>query len=155
MLYSKSTGGFYDQAVHGNSMPADCVDISMELYAALMEGQAAGKRISADDNGLPILVDQLEPSDNEIEAHKIAVVQKHLDNAARTLRYDSIASAITYADEPAVMKFQAEGRAFREWRSLVWQACYAILDEVKTGDRGVPTDADLLDELPALVLPSE
>ena len=155
MLYSKSTGGFYDQAVHGDAVPADCVAIDQVLYASLIEGQAAGKRISADEGGLPILVDPPAPTDAEIETHKIAVVQRHMDEAARALRYDDIATAVTYAEEPTVPKFQAEGRAFREWRSAAWARCYEILADVTAGERPVPTDAALLSELPQLVLPQD
>lgn len=95
-----------------------------------------------------------EPTPEEIEAAKVALVQEHMDAAARALRYDDIKTACTYADEPSVPKFQAEGLAFRVWRSQVWAACYAILADVQSGLRGVPTDSELLAELPALELPS-
>jgi hypothetical protein len=80
-------------------------------------------------------------------------VQNHLDEAARRAGYDSIASAASYADEPAVPKFQAEGQAFRAWRSLCWAYCYQALDEVQNGERQQPTVDELIDELPTLVLP--
>jgi len=54
-------------------------------------------------------------------------VQAHLDAAARAAGYDDIRSVVTYADEPAVPKFQADGQAFRAWRSLVWAKCYELL----------------------------
>lgn len=93
------------------------------------------------------------PTPAEIEAAKVAIVQRHMDDAARALRYDDIATACTYADEPAVPKFQAEGQVFRAWRSEVWATCYAILDDVNAGLRDIPTDEELLAELPELVLP--
>lgn len=89
----------------------------------------------------------------EIEARKVALVQSFMDAAARSLRYDSIANAITYADEPAVPKFQSEGQAFRAWRSLVWARCYEILADVEAGERDVPSDGELIDQLPRLQLP--
>ncbi|QOE32749.1 hypothetical protein CPT_Mano_016 [Achromobacter phage Mano] len=95
-----------------------------------------------------------EVSDEQIQAAKAALVQSHMDAAARALRYDSISNAITYADEPAVPKFQAEGQALRAWRSLVWARCYEILAEVEVGARDIPTDAELIAELPALELPA-
>ncbi|EHK66008.1 hypothetical protein [Achromobacter arsenitoxydans] len=94
------------------------------------------------------------PSDEEITAQKVALVQEHMDAAARALNYDSIANAITYADEPAVPKFQAEGLAFRAWRSLVWERCYEILEQVQNGERAIPSDEELIAELPALALPT-
>lgn len=83
----------------------------------------------------------------------VAAVQKHMDEAARARGYDNIFSASTYADESAVPKFQTEGQAYREWRSLVWAYCYAQMDAVLAGERATPTTAELIAELPALVLP--
>ena len=77
-------------------------------------------------------------------------VQSHLDASARALGYDDIKTVCTYADEPAVAKFQTEGQAFRAWRSLVWAYCYAQLDAVTAGQRTVPTADVLIAELPKL-----
>ena len=81
-----------------------------------------------------------------------AAIQAHMDNAAQGYGYDDIKAAVTYADEPAVPKFQAEGRAFRAWRSLVWAHAYGVLDEVQAGHREQPTADELLAELPKLVI---
>ncbi len=59
MFYSKTTGGFYDRAIHGDSIPADAVEITSESHNALMAGQSSGKRIVADENGFPVLADRL------------------------------------------------------------------------------------------------
>jgi len=59
MLYAKSTGGFYTEEIHGANVPRDAVVISAELHASLMNGQTQGKTIVGDDNGFPILVDDL------------------------------------------------------------------------------------------------
>ena len=86
-----------------------------------------------------------------IEAMR-AAIQAHMDAAAKGYGYDDIKAAVTYADEPAVPKFQAEGSAFRAWRSLVWAYAYGVLDEVQAGDREQPTADELLSELPELVI---
>lgn len=86
----------------------------------------------------------------QIKAGKVWLVQFHMDSAAREFGYDDISNAITYAEEPAVPKFQEEGRAFRSWRSLVWKRCYEIFDEVSGGSREIPTDEELLSEIPKL-----
>ena len=57
MKYSPSTGGFYDQEIHGDNIPADAVEITVEEHAALLEGQSQGQIISADEDGNPILID--------------------------------------------------------------------------------------------------
>lgn len=72
------------------------------------------------------------------------------DGAAVDAGYENIRSAVTYADEPSVPRFQAEGRAFRAWRSLVWARCYEILNEVQAGQRPIPTEAELVAEMEAL-----
>ena len=57
----------------------------------------------------------------------------HMDETAKLYGYDTIASAISYADASAVTKFQQEGYAFRNWRSLVWEFCYTKLGEWQAG----------------------
>lgn len=81
-------------------------------------------------------------------------VQAHLDSAAQAAGYDNIYTAVSYADEPAVPRFQLEGRAFRAWRSLVWAAANAIRTEVEAGRRPVPSADQLIAELPPLLLPA-
>ena len=62
MFYSKTTGGFYDTAIHGENIPADAVEITAEQHTALIEGQSQGKRIVSDEAGHPVLADQPTPN---------------------------------------------------------------------------------------------
>lgn len=78
------------------------------------------------------------------------VVQSYMDTMAQGFGYDAAASVISYAEEPAVPRFQQEGKAFRAWRSLVWQRCYEILAEVESGTRSVPDEQQLIALLPLL-----
>lgn len=89
-----------------------------------------------------------------IKAELTTAVQDHMDDAARAAGYDDIKSAVTYADEPAVAKFQAEGQAFRAWRSLCWAACHGVMAQVEDGEREVPTADELIAELPMLDVPA-
>lgn len=57
MFYSKTTGGFYDPAIHGEAIPADAVEISKERHAELLTEQTNGKVIVGDKKGLPQAVD--------------------------------------------------------------------------------------------------
>ncbi|APW38956.1 hypothetical protein RD110_18545 [Rhodoferax koreense] len=82
-----------------------------------------------------------------------ARVQTHLDERAQALGYDDISTAVTYADEPAVAKFQAEGQALRAWRSLIWAKCYEILAQWEAGTVVEPTGDQLAAMLPELALP--
>ncbi|MBD1552317.1 hypothetical protein [Pseudomonas typographi] len=80
--------------------------------------------------------------------------QAHLDAAAQEHGYDNLMTAISYADEPAVARFQADGKAFRAWRSLVWEYAYEQLSAVEAGTREVPTLEAFLAELPVLEVPA-
>lgn len=150
MFYS---GGFYDAAIHGDKIPADAVEISSEQHATLLAAQSQGKRIVTDESGYPIAVDPPPPTAEQIIAQLTADVQQHMDAAAQSRGYDNIFTACTYAEEPAVPRFQAEGQSFRAWRSQVWDTCYAIMDDVQQGLRPTPTAAKLIAELPTLTLP--
>lgn len=96
-----------------------------------------------------------EPTQEEIEAR----IQKQLTNAvqhvldakAQELLYDNCLSVCSYIDT-GVPKFDAEGRAFRAWRSAVWAKGYEILAQVQAGQRAIPTEAELISELPQLVI---
>lgn len=66
--FSKTTGGFYDSAIHGDRIPADAVQVSDSDHSALMAGQAAGKVIVANVAGKPILVNAPEPTPDQIAA---------------------------------------------------------------------------------------
>ncbi|PZW75538.1 phage tail assembly chaperone [Pseudomonas sp. 2848] len=83
-FYSPGTGGFYDEEVHGLRliedargklianpdccMPVDVVEISNEEHAELLEGESSGKRITANEDGYPVLTDPPRPSSEEVAA---------------------------------------------------------------------------------------
>ena len=79
MYYAKSTGGFYDTAIHGNSIPADTVEITVEEHQALLEGQSQGKLIQADANGRPVLVDPPPLTLDEAKAAKLTEINAACD----------------------------------------------------------------------------
>ena len=66
-------------------------------------------------------------------------IQVMLDAEARAMGYDSIATAVTYADEPSVPKFQTDGQKFRARRSRAWEYAYATLADVEAGNTPQPT----------------
>jgi len=92
------------------------------------------------------------PTPEQIRADRVAAVEAHLNAAARALGYDDIRTAVTYAEEPIVLKFQEEGRALRAWRSLVWAHCYMVLDDVEGGRREAPSAEQLISQLPELTI---
>ena len=92
------------------------------------------------------------PSPQEIIAQYTTAVQLRLDVFFQTRGYDGILSAATYATS-SVLKFQAEGQYAVEARDATWAKCYEILAAVEGGTSPMPTEAELLAELPALVWP--
>lgn len=66
MKYASSTGGFYDPAIHGDSIPVDAVEITSAEHAALLQGQSEGKRITADAEGKPVLTDPAKATSDEM-----------------------------------------------------------------------------------------
>lgn len=147
IYYSATANGFYGS--DHPSRPADCIEITADEHVALLDGQAQGRIIRGGADGRPELVDRPGPTPAELQASLTAAVQHHLDAQAQALGYDSLASAASYADEPAVPTFQAEGRALRAWRSLVWAECVEMLTQVNQGQRDAPTVPELLAALPA------
>lgn len=92
-----------------------------------------------------------EEKNAQIQSQLTTAIQNVLDNEAQKLNYDSCLSVCSYVDT-VVQKFDDEGKAFRSWRSAVWAKGYEILDEVLAGTREIPTEEELLSELPKLTI---
>ena len=90
---------------------------------------------------------------DKIRDRLVVAVQTHLDATAAGHGYDNIYTACTYADEPAVPLFQGEGQALRAWRSRAWAHCHQVMADVMAQQRTVPSAAELIAELPPLVMP--
>lgn len=106
--------------------------------------------MSIDYSQMITLEQKKEQSQIALTATFELAIQGHLDASAKSRGYDSIATAVSYAEEPAVPKFQNDGKAFRAWRSLVWAYAYQELNKVKAGEREIPALDAFLAELPAL-----
>jgi hypothetical protein len=88
----------------------------------------------------------------DLQALLTDTVQSLMDAKAQSYHYDDLTTAVTYAEEPSVPKFQEEGQAFRAWRSQVWATAYSILGEVQAGHRSFPTVAEVPSLLPPFPL---
>ena len=57
--YSRSQKGFFTNT---STAPDDVVEISVEYWEALLDGQSNGKYISSNADGFPVLTDPLPPT---------------------------------------------------------------------------------------------
>lgn len=147
MLFSAQTKGFYLPELHGDGIPDDVVEITDEEHAALLAAQGAGQVIAVGADGKPVAKDRPAATGADLERVLLRAVQRHLDAQARALGYDGIAAAVSYADEPAVARYQAEGQALRSWRSRVWEAALSAIGTAASAD-------ELLRNLPAFAPPA-
>lgn len=167
-VYQTDQSGFFVGVVEADEsplepgvflIPAGCVEmpppqIPAGMAARWVNGKWVLETIQVAPASPPEPAPEPEPQTPErvLKAFEDAI-QLHMDNTARTFGYDDIKSAVTYAEEPAVQKFQLEGLGFRAWRSLVWAYAYEQLERVKNGEREQPTITDFILELPELVIP--
>jgi hypothetical protein len=132
MKYSATTRGFYDESLSYAALPGDLIDITPEYHAELIAGQASGKEIKPDANGVPQLADPPPPTPEELQAAYTAAIEAHVEATARARGYTSAVSCATYAAS-TIPAWQAEGAAFVAWRDDVWTAALAMLAAVQAG----------------------
>lgn len=96
-----------------------------------------------------------EPTEEEkaaaLQAQYTTIVQSILDDEAQKLGYDNCLSVCSYVDT-GVSKYDTEGKAFRQWRSEVWEKAFEMLDQIKAGSATMPTEDELKAILPELVI---
>jgi hypothetical protein len=81
-----------------------------------------------------------------------AAVDAHVDAVAQSRGYRDIVSLCSYAAS-AHPVFGPEGQAGIVFRDAVWQACLDIMADVMSEQRPVPTEEELIAELPAMQWP--
>lgn len=84
-FYSKSTRGFYVSEIHGENVPSDSIEITSEEHAALLAGQSAGRIITADSNGHPMLADPPPPSIDDLRAARRREIETAYQQAVATV----------------------------------------------------------------------
>ena len=140
----------YVEGLHKN-IPKEAVEIS----AADQKLYQTGKYKRGAD-GKPELIPPYQPTPEEqqeaLKQHFTSLVQGRLDDFAKTRNYDDMLSLCTYATSKN-SKFAAEGQYGVEVRDETWDKCYEIMNAVLAGEQEVPTDEELLAELPPLVWP--
>ena len=89
------------------------------------------------------------PTEEEIQQYFEDAIELYMTKVVQTRNYRDIHTAASYVNStnPTVAR---EGAACNKWRDDVWNKCYAILAEVKTGIRPIPTLEEVIAELPKL-----
>ncbi|WP_179505657.1 MULTISPECIES: hypothetical protein [unclassified Sphingomonas] len=82
IYYSAARGGFFHAANHA-TLPDDAVRIPRLRYRQLMEAQAQGRQIVANDRGRPVLAAIVAPSLEQLRAQATAAVNRE---AARRIK---------------------------------------------------------------------
>ena len=85
----------------------------------------------------------------KLRTHIVNEVQAWMDKKVQERNYDNIFTTISYKDS-SVEKFRLEAKAASDWRDIVWVTCYAILDDVVSLKRDLPTLSEIISELPTL-----
>lgn len=149
-------------AISKDALPGG-IEITQEQYNEAVGAIVAGYEVSVLNGELSFTPKNVEPVEGSDEgppedlallaAYCTRHVQAYLDGVAKSYGYDNISTAVTYAEESSVLKFQREGLAFREWRSLCWEHCYFLLELAKQGEPRPQTLEELINSLPLLNLP--
>ena len=89
------------------------------------------------------------PTEDEIQQYFEDSIESYMTTVVQTRNYKDIHTAASYCNSTNE-KFRREGIACNKWRDDVWDKCYAILAEVKAGNRPIPTLEEVIAELPKL-----
>lgn len=125
MFYSKSTGGFYDRDIN-TLIPADAVEISRTAHAALLAGQAEGKKIVSGPDGEPVLADPEPFIAADVEVVTMRQARLALFEAGKL---DMIAPAIEQLPEPERTKVRIEWEYAQEIRKD-WPALQSLAQAI-------------------------
>lgn len=178
-FYAQSTGGFYEEAIHGNrllsiiepgwihptilvpdpnwiavegedpplievadpevippfiqianpdcSIPADAVEITPEIHAAMLAAQTAGMRIEGDVDGRPVAIAPPAPTTAELKAAKLWDI-----NAGCEAEIAAISASYPASEVLSWSKQEGEARAYTANAS----AATPLLDALATA-RGI------------------
>lgn len=133
----------FDRLPDGDSIAA----YNPPAYDPELEDLVVTEPVTTEEVILTLIPKPRDVRDQIWQARKSDVIQGHLDSTARSYGYTNIFTAITYATSLSP-RFGPEGIAFRDWRDQVWLYGYQVIEDVKNDIRPMPSDEDLIQELP-------
>ena len=92
VFYSAKDNGFYPDDIKFNNLPDDLIEISVDYWQELLNGQNGEKEISSDKNGYPVLVDVAPTTAEQLKV--IASREKERLMALATTRIDPLQYAV-------------------------------------------------------------
>lgn len=104
--------------------------------------------LKAGNKPLPAETESPESAAKRLEA----AVQTHLDSKAVSYGYDSAERCIGYINSTNPT-WKAEAMAMNQWRDDVWAHCAQVQQDVASSKRKMPSDEELISELPPLTMP--
>lgn len=116
-----------------------------------MESLSALSLIAMEIIASGVVADPPAVSADEIQLALTDVLNAHLDSVAGQRRYDSRFTCALRAGFPG--PFQAEGLAFAAFMDACNMVGYTMMKRAKAGEIPVPTDAELIAAMPAMVWP--
>lgn len=90
-------------------------------------------------------------TDDEKVSEFRAAVGRYIDEKAQGFGFDSVITAVSYADEPASPRLQSVAAMIRRDRSIAWDYCQSELDAWQAGGPE-PTIDGILAGLPPFTL---
>jgi len=93
-----------------------------------------------------------QPKSSEQIAQELeAAVDRHIDAVAKADKWDSRITCTIRAGYPN--PWQNKAIAFGQWMDACYSHCIQVQNDVAAGTRTVPTEAELIAELPVMVWP--
>jgi hypothetical protein len=145
MLYSKSSGGFYDEKVHGARrirdavdptievdnpacmIPADAVEIPDAMHAALLQGVSQGQIIEANEAGYPVLQAPPLPTHAELVEQALKAARKERQPILSVLDGLQVSALATGSANMATL-IETAKQSLRDITTLDLSACATYED---------------------------
>lgn len=89
---------------------------------------------------------------NNVKILLANVTESYMDYVVSQKDYKSVLHACSYA-ESSIPQYKNEALAVIAWRDSVWATAYQIQSDVLSGNRSVPSEQELISELPTIEWP--
>ena len=109
VFYSAKDNGFYPDDIKFNNLPDDLIEISVDYWQELLNGQNGKKEISSDKNGYPVLVDVAPATAEQLKV--IASREKERLMALATVAIAPLQDAVELG-----IATEEETAALTEWK---------------------------------------